>query len=142
MSRIAASASSRPAASLARTQEAWLVGTEGDDTEPVAAAARGVTDGQRDALGDVGLAPLGGTERHRGGEVEHDPGREHAIGDLHPDVRLPGTSGDVPVDPSHVVTGAVETDLVELTPDPREGRAVVTGEQPVDTACDRELERA
>ena len=35
---------------------------EGDDAEPVAAAARDVADRERGALGDVGLAAVGGAE--------------------------------------------------------------------------------
>ena len=43
---------------------------EGDDPDPVARGVRDVADGERDALGDVGLAPVGGAEAHRGRDVE------------------------------------------------------------------------
>ena len=52
-----------------------------------------------------------------------------------------GARGDVPVDPAHVVARLVGAHLVELGADPGEGGAVVAGEQPVDAAADRELER-
>ena len=58
------------------------------DAEPVAAPRRGVADRDRDALGDVGLAPVAGAERHRRRRVEHEPGDEHALGELDADVRL------------------------------------------------------
>src|SRR6188472_567338 len=47
--------------------------TERHDPEAVAALRREVPDGERDALGDVGLPTERRTERHRGGEVEHEP---------------------------------------------------------------------
>ena len=40
-----------------------------------------------DALGDVGLAPVGGPERHRRRDVEQEPGRERPLGDVDADVR-------------------------------------------------------
>ena len=39
-------------------------------------------------VGDVRLAAVGRPESHRRRLVEHDPGDEHALGELHPDVRL------------------------------------------------------
>ena len=44
--------------------------------------------GERDALGDVGLAPVGGAEGHRGGHVEHEPRGQRALADVHAHVRL------------------------------------------------------
>ena len=54
-------------AALARAHDARVAGAEGEHAEPVAAPRRDVADGERDALGDVGLAAIGGAERHRGG---------------------------------------------------------------------------
>ena len=114
-------------ASLARTHEARLAGAERDDAEPVPAAGGDVADGDRDAFGDVGLAPVGGAEPHRRGRVEDDPRHEHPLGELDADVRHAGAGGDVPVDPAHVVARAVRPHLVELRPDARERRAIVAG---------------
>ena len=50
-----------------------------DDPEPVAALRGEVAERDRDALGDVGLAPVGRPERHRRRDVEEEPGRERAL---------------------------------------------------------------
>ncbi len=63
----------QPRATLARRQRPRLGVAERDDPEPVAAPRGDVPDGERDALGDVGLPTERRTERHRGGEVEHEP---------------------------------------------------------------------
>ena len=76
------------APALPGTAPARILGAERDEPEPVAAPRRGVADRERDALGDVGLPPVGGAERHRGGAVEDEPGDEHALGELDADVRL------------------------------------------------------
>ena len=55
---------------------------------------------------------------------------------------IAGARSHVPLDAPHVVAGLVRAHLPELAADTGERRAVVAGEQPVDAAPDRELERA
>ena len=98
-------------------------------------------DRERDALGDVCLPPFLGAEVHRCGRVEHEPRDEHALGELDTDVRDARARRDVPVDAAHVVAGFVRAHLVQLAAEAGEGRTVVAGEEAVDAARDRELER-
>ena len=114
---------------------------EGDGAETVAAPAREVADGDRDALGDVGLAPLGRAELHRGRRVEDEPRDEHALGEMDANVRLAGSGGHVPLDRADVVARKVGADLGELGPLAEEARPVVAGQQAVDPAPDRDVER-
>ena len=114
---------------------------EGDDAEPVAAAARDVADRERDALGHVGLAAVGRAEGHRRRRVEHEPGDEHALGELDADVRLAGAGGDVPLDLAHVVPGDVGAHLRELGALPEDRRAVVACEHALDPPADADVER-
>ena len=51
---------------------------------------------ERHALGDVGLQPPRGPERHRRRHVEHDPGRQRALGHVQADVRLAGRARSPP----------------------------------------------
>ena len=88
---------------LARRQRARLPVTERHHTEPVAATRRDVTDRDRNAFRDVGLPSVGRTELHRRGRVEHEPGHEHTLGEVHAHMRLAGARSDVPVDVPHVV---------------------------------------
>ena len=97
---------------------------------------------ERNAHGDVGLAAIGRAEAHRGRLVEHHPGDEHALGELHPDVRLARARGHVPVDQADVVTRLVGPYLRELAAAPEHVRAVIAREQAVHAPADRELERA
>ena len=115
---------------------------EGDEAEPVAAPAREVPERERDALGDVGLPPLGRAEGHRGRDVEREPRDEHALGEVDPHVRLARARRHVPLDPAHVVAGHVRPDLGELAAGAEEGGAVVAGEHALDPAPDRQVERA
>ena len=85
-------------ASLPRRQRARLVVPERDHAEPVSAPRGHVAERDRDALGDVRLAPVGRPELHRGRGVEHEPGDEHALGEVLAHVRLAGAGGHVPVD--------------------------------------------
>ena len=71
--------------------------------EAVAATEGEVPDGERDSLGDVPLPPVGGAERHRRRRVEQEPRLDRPLGDVDPNVRLAGASGDVPVDQADVV---------------------------------------
>ena len=59
-----------------------------DEADAVPAHAGGVTERERHAHRDVGLAAIGRPEPHRRRLVEHDPRDEHALGELHADVRL------------------------------------------------------
>ena len=125
---------------LARTLD-LLPAAERDRAEAVAAACRRPADRDRDPLRDVGLATLARAEGHRRRCVEHEPGHEHALGELDPNVRTSGPRGHVPLDPPHVVAGLVRTKLPELGADAGECRPVVAREQAVDAPPDRQLER-
>ena len=115
---------------------------ERDEAEPVAAAAREMAERERDAFRDVRLPALGGAERHRGRDVEREPRHEHALGEVDAHVRLAGPRGHVPLDPAHVVPGDVRPHLGELAAGAEDRRAVVAGEQSLDPAPDRQIERA
>ena len=130
----------RPAG--ARRDRPRLLVAEGDEAEPVAAAAGEVAERERDPFGHVGLPPLGGAERHRRRDVEREPGHEHALGEVDADVGLAGPRGHVPLDPADVVAGHVGTHLGELAALAEHGRAVVAGQHPLDPAPDRQVERA
>ena len=95
-----------------------------------------------DASGDVGLAPLAGPELHRRRRVEDEPRDEHALRELHADVRLAGAGRDVPLHQADVVARHVRTHLRELRPGPVMGGAEVAGEHARQAARDVELERA
>ena len=114
----------------------------GRQPDAVPAHAGGVAERERDAHRDVGLAAIGRAESHRRRLVEHDPGDEHALGELHPDVRLPRARGHVPVDQADVVARLVRPHLRELAAAPEHVRAVIARQQAVDAPADRELERA
>ena len=101
-------------AALARAHDPRLAAADRDDAEAVAAARRHVADRERDALGDVGLAAVGGAEGHRGGDVEQQPRGHRALADVHAHVRLAHARGHVPVDVAHVVAGPVGADHRQL----------------------------
>ena len=63
------------------------------------------------------------------------------FGDVDADVRLARPRGDVPVDQTDVVAGHVGTHLRQLRTVAVEGRAVVTGQQSLHPAADRDVER-
>ena len=130
-----------PGPTLGRREDALGRAAEADEPHAVPADGRRVTDGQGDAERDVGLAPRRRAEAHRGGEVEDDPRDEHPLGEMDAHVRLGGAGGDVPVDQPDVVARDVRPDLGELRPAAEERRAVVSCEQSVHTARDRQLER-
>ena len=97
--------------------------------------ARDVAERERDALGDVGLAALGGAERHRRRRVEHEPGDEHALGELDAHVRLARARGHVPVDVADVVLARhVRANLRELACPDRDMGTVVARQQALDAA--------
>ncbi len=126
---------------LSRRQRLILAAAEGEDAEPVAAPRRDVPDRERGAGRDVALAPLGGAEAHRGRDVEHEPGDEHALGEVDAHVRHVRPRRDVPLDQPHVVAGHVRPHLRELGSLAVAGRAELAREQPVDAAADVELQR-
>ena len=126
---------------LPRGEHARLSIAEGDDPEPIPASGRKMPYGDRDSLGYVGLAPVGGPELHRRRRVEHEPRDEHALGEVDAHVRLVRPRGHVPVHPPDVVSGNVWTDERELRSLPEEYRPVVTGEEPLDAPPDAEVER-
>jgi hypothetical protein len=129
-------------APLSHGHRPWCGIAERDRAEPVAAACRDVTERNCDSLGDVGLAPVGGPEKHRGRRVEDDPGHEYPLGLPHADVRLASAGRDVPVDRADVVARNVRPDLRELRSLALENRPVIPGEQPFHPAADRHVERA
>ncbi len=115
---------------------------KGEHPESVAALGRDVTDRQPDAFGDVGLAPVGGAERHRWRHVQEEPGRQRSLGNVDPDVghRRPGS--DVPVDPPDVVTRLVRPDLGELGAAAQVVGPVLAGDEAPDPSSDGNVERA
>ena len=132
----------QPGAALPRRQRPVLSAAERDDAEPVAAPRGDVADRDRDTFGHVRLAPVGRPEAHGRGRVEREPGHEHPLREVDPYVRLAGAGGDVPVHLAHVVADHVRPDLRELGALPEQRRAVVTGEEGVDTAADGDVQRA
>ena len=129
-------------AALARRHEERIGVAVREQAQAVAAPACDVADGEHDALGDVGLAAQRRAEAHRLRGVEHEPGRERALGDVQPDVRLVHARGRVPVDQAHVVARLVRPHLRELHRDAQRGRAVIAREQALDAAANRQIERA
>ena len=86
--------------------------------------------GQRDALGHVGLQPLGCPERHRGGDVEREPCGQRALGDLEAHVGHGRPRARRGVDLADVVADLVRAQLRQLGPDPGAGGGTVAGQQP------------
>ena len=129
-------------APAARRDAARLGGAEGEDAEAVAALRGQVAQGERDALGHVGLAPVRGAEGHRRRLVEHEPGGQRALRHVHAHVRDHRAGGDVPVDPAHVVAGLVGADLGELRAAAQLVGAELAGDQAPDPPPDREVEGA
>ena len=58
--------SEQAAASLVRRQRRRVAVAERHHAEAVAASGCYVAEGERNSVGDIGLAPVGGTEVHRG----------------------------------------------------------------------------
>ena len=86
--------------------------------------------GQRDALGHVGLQPLGRPERHRGGDVEREPCGQRALRDLEAHVGHGRPRARRGVDLADVVADLVRAQLRQLGPDPGAGGGTVAGQQP------------
>ena len=121
-------------AALTRRQRDRLVAAERVDAEAVGALARQLADDQGHALGDVGLAPVGGAEVHRGGVVDQQPGGQRPLGHGHAHVGLAHARGHVPVDLAHVVARHVRPDGGELDAAADARRAVLAGHDPLDPA--------
>ena len=113
---------------------------ERHDTEPVAAPRREMPDGDRHPFGDVGLAAIRRPELHRGRDVEHEPGDEHALGERDANVRLVRPRRHVPVDAADVVTGDVRANERELGAFAEKRRPIVAGQQTLDAAPDAHVE--
>ncbi len=101
-----------------------------------------MADGQRHALGDVELAPVGGAERHRSRRVEHHPRRQCPLADVDANVRLAHAGGDVPVDVADVVARVVGADHRQLGAGADLRRQVLAGHEALHASQDREVERA
>ena len=115
--------------------------SERHDPEPIASTRREMPDRDRHALGDVRLPAIGGAELHRQRGVEHQPGDEHALGEVDAHMRLVRPRGHVPVDPPHVVAGRVRAHHGELGAGSEQVRAEVAREQPLHPPRDRDVER-
>ena len=132
----------QPDAALARAQHLRRAAAERHHAEPVAAPARDVADGDRHALGDVGLAAVGGAEGHRGRGVEHQPGGQRALAHVHAHVRLAHAGGHVPVDVADVVAREVRPDHRQLGAGADLRRQVLAGHEALDPPQHGEVERA
>ena len=123
-------------------QHARATGAVHDQPDAPGAADAEPPEHERDALGDVGLQPLGGAERHRGRDVEHDPRRHRPLGDVQADVRLAaGARGRRRVDVADIVADDIRPQLGELDPETDAGRAPVAGQRVREAARDRDVKR-
>ena len=95
-----------------------------------------------DALGDVGLQPQAGAERHRGADVEHDPRGQRALGHVLADVRDAGARAGRGVEPAQVVAGLVRPQLRELGARAEPRRPALAGQRPAGAARDPRSSRA
>jgi hypothetical protein len=138
------SASSRPSrpAALMRRQRHRLSVAEREHSEPVSAPRRDMPHCERDAVGDVGLAPVARAEVHRRRRVEQQPCHEHALGKVDAYVRLTGARRDVPLDAPDVVAGHVRPDLRKLDAVAVVRRPELAGEHSVQPAADLDAARA
>ena len=109
--------------------------------QPAAVARGGAADDVRDALGDVGLQPVGGAERHRRGEVDDEPGREDPLGHLQAHVRDTGARARRGVELAHVVAELVGAQLRELGAAAHAGRRAIAGEHARPAARERQRHR-
>ena len=130
-----------PGLGSARRQQARAPGAEGQQRHAAGAAHGQAAEHERHALGDVGLQPLRGAERHRRRDVEHDPRRQRALGDLQAHVGLAGARGRRRVDLAHVVADLVRAQLRELGARAHARRAAIAGQRAGRVARDDEVER-
>ena len=128
------------AAPPARRQQPDLLGAGDDDADAPAAPDREPRDDLRHSLGDVALEPVGGAERHRGRDVEHQPGGDRALGDLQADVRHAGARAGRGVEAADVVARLVGPQLRDLGAGAEAGREVVAGQHPGRAPAQREVQ--
>ena len=125
-----------------RAQHARLGCPERDQADAPRAAHAEAAEHQRDALRDIGLQPPRGAERHRRRDVQHDPGRQRAIGNMQTNVRLAAaTSRRRRVDVPDVVADLVRAQLRQLHPDADAGGTAVAGQRTRDQPVDGDVER-
>ena len=138
-----ASGAARPSRAWSRAAGARRASSAPNATSPTlpGAAHAEPPEHERHALGDVGLQPPRGAERHRRRDVEHDPGRQRALGHVQADVRLAGAGGRRGIDVAHVVADLVRAQLRELGADADAGGAPVAGQHARDQPVDRDVER-
>jgi len=104
-------------------------------------ARRGARDDLRDALRDIGLQAVGGAERHRGGDVEHEPGREDPLRNLQTDVRDAGARAGGRVELADVVAELVRAQLRELGAAADAGCEAIAGQHARAAPRERQRER-
>ena len=122
----------RPSRAWSRAAAARAGAPRAEHDQPDAAGAAHAEppEHERDALGDVGLQPLGGAERHRRRDVEHDPRRQRPLGHVQADVRLAaGARGRRRIDVADVVADLVRAQLGELDAEADAGGATVAGQR-------------
>jgi hypothetical protein len=90
----------------------------------------------------VALGAAGRPEVQRSRQVHHQPGDQLVLGDRVPHVGGAGPGRDVPVDAAGIVARGVGPGLAELGAQAHEPPGVITVQQPVDPAAERELEAA
>ena len=115
---------------------------ERERADSVPASRGDMSERERDALDDVRLAAVPRAEAHRGRHVEHEPGRDGALGDVHPHVQLVLARRRVPVDAPDVVSVRVRPDLCELGAAAQPRRPVLAVDEPDRAPGDAEVERA
>ena len=128
------------AAPAARRQQPDPLGAGDDDADAPAAPDREPRDDLRDPFGHVALEPVGGAERHRGGDVEDQPGGDRALGDLEADVRRAGARAGRGIEAAHVVARLVGPQLRDLGAGAEAGGEVVAGQDPGRAPAQREVE--
>lgn len=130
-----------PRLGCARRQQPWGAGAERDHAHGARTPDADAGEQERDALGDVGLEPLGGAEGHRGRQVECDPGGERSLGNVQAHVRLSGTGSGGGVEVADVVADHVRAQLRELEARPDPGGAAVTRKRARDQSSDHHVDR-
>ena len=125
----------------ARRQHARVPGAEAHQPDAAGAAHAEAPEHERRPLGDVGLQPARGSERHRRRHVEHDPGRQRPLGNVQADVRTAGAGARGGVDVADVVAGLVRAQLGELGAEPDPGGAPVARQRPGDQPGDAQIQR-
>ena len=128
-------------AAAARRELLRLRRAAGQQGDPAGAAHGEAADHERDALGDVGLQAVGGAERHRGGDVDEQPGRERALGHVVADVGDAGARAGGGIDRADVVAELVRPDLRELRAGAAARRPALARQHAGRAAGEHEVER-